>query len=216
MVDKTVHLELPRKDKEGNSYISYSQLNSWKRSKRDYIRSYFYGEKFDGNAYTEMGSLVGEALENNNFSAFNEKEQKFLAKVPRLDEFEREIKLEMSGFYVKGFIDTNDSMLTHLIDYKTGDVKKKKAEYESDDYTQLDIYAAAIKQETGKLPRKAHVILIDRTGNAFKGEDLVLGSQFVTIKKKITNARVKKVMDDIQETAREISEYYRVFKLLNK
>ena len=59
---------LPRVDKEGKCYISYSQHSKWKRDKKDYIKSYFFGERFEGNAYTDFGSKVGEALENNDFS----------------------------------------------------------------------------------------------------------------------------------------------------
>jgi hypothetical protein len=208
-------LILPRVDKEGNYYLSYSQISTWKKSKRDYMRQYFYGESFDGNAYTDFGSKVGEALENNNFSKFTKREEKFLRTIPRYEEFEREIKLFMKGFYVKGFIDTNTSDCKKLADYKTGDVLTKAAEYEKDDYNQLEIYSAALEQETGILPTSVMVILIDRTGNAFKGEELKLGDQFVTITKKIDEKRLKSVLKEVQLIAEEISSYYKIFLKLN-
>ncbi len=208
-------LILPRVDKEGNYYLSYSQISTWKKSKRDYMRQYFYGESFDGNAYTDFGSKVGEALENNNFSEFTKREEKFLLTIPRYDEFEREIKLLMKGFYVKGFIDTNTSDCKKLADYKTGDVLTKAAEYEKDDYNQLEIYSAALEQETGILPTSAMVVLIDRTGNAFKGEELKLGGQFITITKKIDKKRLKSVLKEVQLIAEEISSYYKIFLKLN-
>lgn len=217
---------LPRTDKEGNYYLSYSQISTWKKSKRDYIRQYFLGEAFTGNKYTEFGTKVGESLENNDFSGFTKKEQEFLKTVPRYDEFEREIKLNMKGFYVKGFIDTNSLEPWHkghkyqtvlkLADYKTGDITKKKEEYESDDYIQLEIYSAAIKQDTKKLPKDVKVYLIDRKGNAYKGEELTLGEEYVTIDKKITLKRVKEVKKIVQDTAEEISDYYKVFLKLNE
>lgn len=206
---------LPRVDKEGKCYISYSQHSKWKRDKKDYIKSYFFGERFEGNAYTEFGSLIGEALENNDFSAFDEQEQLVLESITRLDEFEREIKWDFGDFYVKGYIDTNDKELTTLIDYKTG-AMNKASEYDSDKYDQLAIYAGAIEQETGKLPENAYVILIERKGNAFRGETLKLGREFEEIPQDVTPEKVKEVGENVVKVATEISDYYRVFNLINE
>ena len=221
MASKIKKLVLPRLDKDGNHYISYSQLSTWKRSKREYMRQYFWGEGFEGNAYTDFGTLVGEALENGDFSGFTAKEKKFLKTIPRYGEYEREIRLEMKGFYVKGFIDTssppNDDLGTmnlwvdKIADYKTGDVVKKKAEYESESYIQVDIYAAAMRQQFGVLPESACVYLINRTGNAYQGEELVLGNSFITIDKPITNEKADQVLEEVQMIAEEISAYYQVF-----
>jgi hypothetical protein len=215
-------LVLPRTNKDGEYYLSYSQISTWKRSKREYIRQYFLGEAFEGNAYTDFGSKVGEALEDNDFTGFTAKETKFLKTIPRYDEFEREIKLRMDGFHIKGFIDTNTvdlqqacgvetELVDKIADYKTGDVDKKAAEYESDDYIQLDLYSAAIKQDTGQLPKEVKVFLIHRTGNAFKNEKLKLGDEFVTITKKITQERIDQVLGEVQIIAEEISQYYKMY-----
>lgn len=206
---------LPRTDKDGKYYISYSQHSKWKKSKKDYFKSYFFGERFEGNAYTEFGSMIGEALEKEDFSAFTAKEKKVLKRVTRLDEFEREIKLQMNGYYVMGFIDTNDKDLKILVDYKTGDMNKI-AVYEDEDYDQLGIYAAAIEQETGKLPEQAYVELIERLGNAFRGEDLVLGTEIAQIPQDISPKKIKEIKKDIDKVAVEISDFYRVFNLINQ
>lgn len=213
MINK--QLILPKKDEDGNPYLSYSQISTWKKNKRDYMRQYFHGEKFTGNDYTEFGTKVGEALENNDFSEFNTVEKKFLGTIPRYDQFERKIKLQMKGFYVVGYIDSNDldkkGIVKNILDYKTGDISTKVAEYEDEKYTQLHIYSAAIMQEQGTLPKTAKVVLIDRTGNAFKGEKLKLGKEYTTIIKDVTVESVSKVMDGIQETALEISAYYQTY-----
>ena len=86
-------LHLPKTDKDGNPYLSYSQVSTWKRNKRDYIRQYFMGEGFEGNAYTDFGSRVGEALEKGIYNGFTASEIEFLETIPRYDEFEREIRL---------------------------------------------------------------------------------------------------------------------------
>lgn len=206
---------LPKQDEYGEYYLSYSQINTWKRNKRDYIRQYFLDEKFTGNSYTDFGSIIGGALELNDFSKFTKKEQALLKSIPRYDEFEKEIKLRINKFYIKGFIDTNTKDNKKIIDYKTGSLKKK-IEYGSDSYIQLDIYAAALKQETGKYPERADVVLIERVGNAFKNQKLKLGNEFIIINKEINDKRIKEILYHIKEVAKEISEYYSLYLKLNK
>lgn len=221
---KKQKITLPKTDKvTGIPYLSYSQISTWKKSKRDYIRQYFFGEDFSGMSdYMDFGSKVGNALEKNDFSEFTKEEQKFLKTIPRYDQFEREINLQMDGYFVKGFIDTNTTentekgeLVKKIADYKTGEIEKKESEYASDDYIQLDIYAASIQQETGVLPEEVSVFLIDRTGNAFKGEPLRLGERYITITKKVDDKRVKAVMNEVNKIAQEISDYYQVFLKLN-
>lgn len=207
-------IKLPKKDKEGNQYLSYSQIHSFINKRRDYIRQYFLGDKFEGNAYTDFGKKIGEALENNDFSNFNKKEHELLKTIPRYDEFEREVRLQRDGFYVLGYIDSNTSDCIKILDYKTGDMDKE-AVYVSDDYSQLYIYAAALEQELGALPKKASVVLIERLGNPFKGDKLVLGDKYVTIDKKITKKAIKDVVNKVDRVADEISDLYEVFLKLN-
>lgn len=189
----------------------------WIKSKRDYIREYFLGDKENKDflkPYGDFGTKVGEALENNDFSGFNEEESDFLKTLPRYDEFERKITLNLDGFYMTGYIDSSTmpkDYVEHILDYKTGQIEKRKPEYEDDKYIQLEIYAAALEQEFGTLPKTAKVVLIDRLGNAFKGEKLVLGDNFITITKNISRERIDQVKKQLQETAEEISEYYQTY-----
>jgi|GEM_PF-1523715 hypothetical protein len=221
MAKKESKIILPRQDKEGKYYISYSQISKFKRSKREYIRQYFFGEDTASEAlkkYGAFGHLIGEAFENNDFSAFEGEDKKFMEGVKKYDEFEREIKLKMNGFYVKGFIDSNTKPSKHkkpyikkILDYKTGDVDKKRTDYSSPEYNQLEIYASALKQEFGKLPDIAHVVLIGRNGNAFNGEELTLSRRIAIIERSMDQDLIDVVLKDVQETAEEISRLYQVF-----
>ena len=221
MANKKKQLVLPRKDKEGRYYISYSQISKFKRSKRDYIRQYFFGEDTASEAlkkYGAFGHLIGEAFENNDYSAFEGDDLKFMKGVQKYDEFERKIKLEMDGFYILGFIDSNTHptktkkpYIKKILDYKTGDVDKKIGDYKSTDYNQLEIYAAALKQEFGKLPDIAHVVLIGREGNAFKGEELTLDRRIAIIERSMDQEVIDKALKEVQEITEEISDLYQVF-----
>ena len=227
-------LLLPKTDEEGVPYLSYSQINKWKDSKRDYIRKYFLGESEDNvglKKYGDFGNLVGEAFENDDYSAFDDDEIKFLKKIPKFDEFEREIKFEMKGFYIKGFIDTNtapqvdteDSIpfqwVKKLADYKTGDVAKKgssKVDYTSKEYIQVELYAAALRKLYGKAPAEGYVYLIGRSGNAFAGQELKLTKELLTIERDVSPKRLDEVEQQVQDIAEEISSYYTAYLELNK
>jgi hypothetical protein len=211
-------------------YLSYSQISKWLKSKREYIRKYFLGEPDDNEGlqrYGDFGHKVGGALEHNDYSGFEPDEIEFLKTVPRYDRFEVETLLKMDGFFVKGYIDTMKLPDDHkgsghiieyvpaIADYKTGDISKKEEDYASDDYIQLEIYAASIEQVFGSLPEKADVLLIGRSGNAFKGEELKLTKEFITIKKDITPERIEEVKKLVQKVAEEISDYYTTFQRIN-
>lgn len=216
---------LPKKREDGKYHFSYSQYSKWKENKKDYIRNYFLGDKFEGNAYTEFGHLIGEALENNDFSGFTDEEKKVMSKITRLDQFEREINFDLGEFVLLGFIDTNDvkgvagpegdsEIVENIVDYKTGDLNKV-AKYQDDDYEQVTIYAGAIEQETGVLPKKGWVELIERVGNAFKGEKLKLGKKVVVIPQDVSKEAVESVKEKIIKVAKDVSAHYKVFQKLN-
>lgn len=208
---KKGEIVLPKKDKKtGKQMVSYSQLSCWKESFRNYVRRYFFTEKFEGNDWTEFGNKVGTALENNDFSAFTKPEQTTLKKVTRYDDFERRIEWHFDEFFVLGFIDTSTSVPTKIGDYKTGDPDKVTAKYESKDYQQLEIYSGAIEQETGVLPEEAHVFIIERIGNPYK-EDLKVGKRIVVVTKDITPERIEEVKQEVLDIVQEISDYYKVF-----
>lgn len=205
---------LPKIDKEGIPYLSYSQINSFITNKKEYIKSYFFNEPISFTAYLDFGNKVGRALENNDFSEFEKDEETTLKKVMRLDEFEKEIRVDFEDFYVKGFIDTNTKDLDYFIDYKTGGTNKV-SEYQKDKYIQPQIYALGIEQETGNLPKKAEVILIERLGNAFKGEKLSVGKEIIHIPIDITRDKIEKAKKLVIDTAKEIEHYYKIFLKLN-
>jgi hypothetical protein len=202
---------LPKKNDDGEQYLSYSQIYSWKLGKSKYFNMYFYGNKGKSNPYMEFGKTVGEALEVGDFSSFSLEEQEFLETIPRLDEFERQVRLDLEDFFVMGFVDSNTSNLKKIIDYKSGSEDKKEF-YESDDYNQLEIYAAAIYQKYKILPEEAEVILYERVGTYGRFK---VGSKYWTIKREITKEKLKKTEEDIKEIAVDISRHYQAFLFLN-
>ena len=204
-------LRLPRKDKEGNVYISYSQMNKFLTDIDGFVESYIENKPWEGNAYTDFGTKVGEALEHNNFDGFAAREKRILTQVPRLDIFEREIKLKFKGFYVKGFIDTAAYDFRTIADYKTGG-KRKEFQYQEAKYSQLALYALGIRQETGITPEQAKVIFMRRDGNAFKGEKLSLASEkHLELDVDISTERLLAVHEETEAIAHEMERFCQQF-----
>lgn len=206
-------MELPKKDKHNISYLSYSQISTFKRSLEDYYNQYILNMPFEGNEYTSFGTKVGQALEKNDYSLFSENEKRVLTKAKRLDVFERKTILEYDGFYVIGFIDSLSYDFTEILDYKTGGVGKHY-EYSKDDYYQLQIYALSIRQETGITPQKGTVQFITRGGNINKGESLqVKNTPIIEINIDLSIERLRKVYWGVLNTAKQISQFYKDNKI---
>lgn len=225
---KSASIVLPKKDKDGNYYVSYSQLKSWtekkgfdtgKLGKHEYMRKYFLGETFvDNKGYGTFGTEVEAYItEGKEFDKFTNDERVVMDKIKPLGVFQYEFKLQFPGFYVKGFIDDMTPDFNKIRDYKTASRASGK-KYEEDDYWQLDVYALAIKQITGKVPKELEVLCIERTGNGFKGGRAVLevGKEHWIIPRKTNAKRLKELEEFIVNTTKEISKYYKVFLKLNK
>lgn len=202
-------MNLPSKDKNGSSYLSYSQITTFKKSREDYYNQYILKVPFEGNQYTDFGSKVGESLEINDYSNFKPKETSILKQVTRLDQFERYVSIKYDGFYLLGFIDTNSNDLTKIIDYKTGGARKE-FEYNKRDYNQLQTYALGIRQETGIRVKDATVEFIRREGNAYRGQKLTVANEKpIIIYQDLSEERLKHVYWDILKTAKEIEKFYK-------
>lgn len=200
-------MNLPSKDKNGNSYLSYSQISMFLKDKEQFIKTYILKEPFIGNAYTDFGLRVGKALEKNDFCSFTKKEVSTLEKVNRLDEFERKITINYDSFYLTGYIDTNTFDLTEIKDYKTGGIGKE-LQYTMPEYTQLCYYALGIRQETGISVKRATVEFIQRDGNLRSGLTVSDAAPKV-IDIDISEQRLKAVYWDTIKIAKNIELFYK-------
>lgn len=203
-------MDLPKKDKQGKSYLSYSQISLFRIDRQEYKEVYINNKPFKGNEYTDFGSKVGKALEYNDFSEFTGTEATILKLCTRLDLFERKtiLNYDKDNFYIKGFVDTINNDLTHIIDYKTGG-KQKEFKYSEENYIQIQLYALSIMQETGVKPSKGTVEFIRRKGNAFKGQKLTVDSEPpIKIDIDLSLPVLKHVYWEALETAKEIEKFY--------
>lgn len=221
-------MNLPRVDKEGIPYISYSQIKNWNEKKgfntgvsgkNEFMMSYFFNQQFpDANGFGQFGTEVEDYIcgKPEAKELFTAQERDTLDKIQPLGLFQQEIKIPFEGFYLKGFIDDSTSDLAKLRDYKTAS-EKSKAKYYEDDYNQLDLYALGAKQITGKLPKELEVCIIERLGNGFRGGRAVMlvGTNIWYVQRKTNKEKLEKLKQYIISTAKEIESYYNVWLKLN-
>jgi len=111
-------IELPRKDEDGNYYISYSQYSTWKElksfnlgvlGKQEYILGYFLGVKWPDQGWAEFGSDVEDYIcTKDKKEKFNKEELLTLDKIEPIGVFQKEIRLWiLPNVYVYGFIDNS-------------------------------------------------------------------------------------------------------------
>lgn len=221
-------LLLPKKDEEGNQYLSYSQIKNWNSlksfnlsvlGKMEYILEYFFGEDFGDMGWAEFGQDVEDYITiKESANKFTDAEKKVMDSIKTLGVFQKEIEINFEDFYLKGFIDDMTEDFMHIRDYKSASDNSRK-QYYKDDYWQLDVYGMWVKQEKGKLPEKADVVIVERAGNCFRGG----GRKVLSVKnevwyhdRELTEERQEILKNKILTTAQEISDAYKVFLKMKK
>lgn len=208
-------MDLPKKDKNGKNKLSYSQISCFHKSKNEYYNRYIKKEPFLDNPYAKFGRDVENAIEKKDFSSFSNKEKLVLNKVTRLDVFQKFVMYESNLFNLYGYIDTCKKDFSEIVDYKTGG-KNKEFKYINEEYIQLEIYAMCILQMTGRIPNKASVEFIRRGGNIYKGQKLFVKDEpILKIEKNINHSKIMDTMLFVEQTARDISKFYKKNKWKN-
>jgi len=218
---------LPKKNKEGVPYISYSQYKLWKEiqsfnlkieGKLEYFATYFLGYRFPDVGWGEFGEQVESYITERRFGDwFTEEEKKVMNRIEPLGLFQYEVELKLDGFNILGYIDDAKPDFSRIRDYKTGSISSL-GQYKKAEYYQTDIYSAAIKQMHGITP-EAEVCSIERKGNCMYGggrANLSVGNEINYIPRIITDERMDFIVEDITKAAKEISEWYEIFMQFNK
>lgn len=222
-------IDLPTKDSEGYNYISYSQKKDFKAKRgfntglpgsEEWILKKIFGEKYEDVGWGEFGQDVEDYIcYRKNKDSFSKRERSVLDKIEPLDRHQVKGKLMFPGynFYVLLYIDDATEDLSHIRDYKTAS-KNSKKQYDKKEYDQLTIYSAYVKQETGKLPDKSELCIIERDGNLFRGgdrRDLTVADNVWYQDKIVTLDMVEQSKWDIINTAKKMSNIYKSYKQVN-
>lgn len=132
-------------------------------------------------------------------------------------EYEREIVIDRGSYILYGFVDRLlgvEEGLLDLVDFKTGAIDKKAKDYESEDYNQTTMYCYALEEEGFKI-NSSGVILFDRKGNTLEEGNknvLRLTGDIKYINTPYSRERAEKFLLKVDETAKTIEEYFKVYQ----
>lgn len=210
---------------KGKFKISYSQLNSFKDYKEQYIQGYFLGMSSESGMFAFFGSLVGEYFEkgakNINLSDLDMQTIDNLVKHPS-SKFEAEIVIDLEPFGLKdcvlqGFSDHEYDMdgMRFIEDLKTGASKSMQEKYgDMKKYYQTRMYAYQRELE-GNTIGGCRVNHLDRKGN-----NLIIGDKnCLRLTGQIDYIPTPYKREDVEEYLREgvvptcklIAEYFSVY-----
>ena len=218
--ENDVYLGLPK--------ISYSQLGSWRdlKYRKDYFKSYFAGMSLPQGVFAEYGTACGKFME----SFGQTKDETKSERLPMLSNFDVEVLKQIDypdnsvyeehivihredlGYIIEGFADRiiyegNDIIVE---DFKTGNLDNKVDFYASDDYMQTRLYAYR-KIQQGYNLKDCRVLMLGRKGNGSPNHPMRLSGDSKYIPTPYDEKKVEEFLKGIDETVKEISEYYQTY-----
>jgi hypothetical protein len=193
-------------------YLSWTQVDMWRRSRERYIQNYMLGEdKTLDNSGLQYGKTTSERLESGPGGQRGDDEllEAVASLLPRYELSEHEIRVPMNTKFgqvdLLGRLDTYNPYPLRFREYKTGRVKWTQTKAQT--HKQMHHYATLIFLESGRLPMEAWLDwaeteevdgLVGFTGNIHSFEvKLTLGS-------------VLDYMALAGTVAREIDEEYKI------
>lgn len=211
---------------KGKQKISYSQLNSFKDYKEQYIQGYFLGNSSESGMFAFFGNLVGTY-----FSDGEKDENLSISDMETIDKlvkhssskFESEIVIDLEPFGLKdcvlqGFSDHeyDDDIFRYIEDLKTGASKSMQEKYgDMKKYYQTRMYAYQRENEGFKIGG-CQVNHLDRKGN-----NLIIGDKnCLRLTGQIDYIHTPYKREDVEEylknsvvpVCKEIAEYYSVYQ----
>ena len=203
---KSKKINLPR------GYLSWSQVDLWSKSKKQYAKRYFYGEKGFTNKAMRYGSKFADAMETGEPSG--DELLDLVAKTVEkyeVPEYKLEAVIKSKEYNVPllGYIDTShDPPSKGFREYKTGKIPwtQKRA----DNHKQLPFYALMVYLNEKKLPKS---IFLDWVETEDSTGDVKFTGHVETFPTRRTVGDLMEMMTIIKRTACEISrEYDKVIK----
>lgn len=206
--------------------ISYSQLNSFKDYKEQYIQGYFLGNSSESGMFAFFGNLVGtyfsDGEKNENLSVSDMETIDTLLK-HESSKYESEIVIDLEPFGLKdcvlqGFSDHeyDDDIFRYIEDLKTGASKSMQEKYgDMKKYYQTRMYAYQRENEGFKIGG-CQVNHLDRKGN-----NLIIGDKnCLRLTGQIDYIHTPYKREDVEDylknsvvpVCKEIAEYYSVYQ----
>ena len=136
--------EVTYKDKD---YLSYSAINTWLHSPEQYRKLYFDGTPFIESPEILFGGKIGRLLETHDES---------MSHILQYAVPEQELRFNVDGVTILGFIDSFSPERNAILEYKTG--KQPWTQARVDKHLQLDIYSLGVETLFGRVEDLCHLI----------------------------------------------------------
>lgn len=203
----------------GQYYISYSTSESYLDYREDFIKQKLAGIRLPESPYAVFGNWLGESIEHGevqpNDYGFEGEENILKVDRPKNAEYEKLVIIEFDGYFFLGFIDIfveKEDKKCDVFDIKSGG-KLKEKKYESEEYTQVILYAHALEKEGYKID-KTGVIFCRRVNSHFK-PPLRLSDEQIHIPLEYNQERVEYALKRLKSNVEKVSSlnktYIKVF-----
>lgn len=204
-------------------YLSHSQIELWIKSPDSYRKTYYGGQRFNGNMYTEFGNAVTLAMEKNEPWV-----QCVLDEIKSVcgfnfSTFERDFIVDIDGIPFKGSIDQFDPREGGIFaEQKT--VMRPWSANKINDHLQFDRYSLAIEIMDGSVNDLAYFIdarsgkrrkTEEVCGHVVEGdEELYLTGEVNVIERYISAGDREREYERIRRVGREIAEDFAAYRHL--
>ena len=187
-------------------YLSYSAINTFLTNPADFRKRYYENKQLPVTPELLFGKKIGELLEHGDES---------LSHILRYDTPEQELKFEVDGVPILGYIDTFDSVKHKVGEYKTG--KTPWTQSRVDKHLQLDIYSLGVETIFGSVDDECVLVWLETERvNKPQGGRIQHGCEYEIqftgkvreFKRVITKEDRERAYDTIVRVAQDISTDY--------
>ena len=185
-------------------YLSWSQLNLFEKSPKEYSRLYLEGRKRPDNKYIQLGKKLADRLETG-LPSGDKTIEHVVNFLPKTKKQEFEITVSRFGVPLLGRLDGFDPRSKKITEHKTG---KKWTQKMVDSLGQLTFYSCLVWAKYKVLPKKIVLHWLETKENEF-GE-LYLTGKIKTFKTKrayvqiaLMSCRIKKAWKGIKKLTKE-------------
>lgn len=180
--------------------LSWSSISQFRYDPSIWYDKYINGAKQRPTGPIVFGKNVGERLAS---------EPTFLPEVPRLKEYEHELKVDLGGIQCIGYLDNFDLENRAFAEFKTG---KNWTQKKAESHGQIDMYCAMIYLKHGIKPEELDIKLIWLpTEQRLLKTDFVKDMQPVVFPIKKTMRDILTFMVEVQKTHKEMLEYIETY-----
>lgn len=187
-------------------YLSYSAINTFLTNPSDFRKRYYENKQLLVTPELLFGKKIGEMLEHGDES---------LAHITHGDVAEKELKFEVDGVPILGYIDSFRSEDKYIYEFKTGKTPWTQGRVEK--HLQLDIYSLGVEVLEGCVSDECTLIWMETErvnkpvgGRVVHGQEYTI--QFTGKVREFTRVITKEdranAYDTIIRVAQDISEDY--------